>query len=109
MGGGDHDLNFQRIHNAITGAYGDKMDWSWGAEIESSRSESDGTIPFGDHLFKRTSGRIQILGPNSQTNLFAGYQDKYFGCQEMYIHLMAQMKQKCQNSSLLIESLPQLC
>jgi hypothetical protein len=84
IGGGDHDLNFQRIHNAITGAYGDSKDWTWGAEIESSRSESDGTIPFGDHSFKRTSGRVQILGPNSQTNLFAGYQDKYFGWPEMY-------------------------
>ena len=84
IGGGDHDLNFQRIHNAITGAYGDSKDWTWGAEIESSRSESDGTIPFGDHSFKRTSGRIQILGPDSQTDLFAGYQEKYFGWPEMY-------------------------
>ena len=78
VGGGDHDLNFQRIHNAITGAYGDSKDWTWGAEIESSRSESDGTIPFADHSFDRTSGRIQILGPDSQTDLFAGYQHKVF-------------------------------
>ena len=77
IGGGDHDLNFQRIHNAITGAYGDSKDWTWGAEIESSRSESDGTIPYGDHAFDRTSGRIQLLGPDSQTDLFAGYQDKF--------------------------------
>ena len=84
IGGGDHDLNFQRIHNAITGAYGDSKDLTWGAEIESSRSESDGTIPFGDHSFKRTSGRIQILGPDSQTDIFAGYQDKYFGWPGMY-------------------------
>jgi len=84
VGGGDHDLNFQRIHNAITGAYGDSKDWTWGAEIESSRSESDGTIPYGDHAFDRTSGRIQLLGPDSQTDLFAGYQHKYFGWPEMY-------------------------
>ena len=31
------------------------------AEIEGSRSESDGTIPFGDHAFDRTSGRIRYL------------------------------------------------
>ncbi len=84
VGGGDHDLNFQRIHNAITGAHGDSKDWTWGAEIESSRSESDGTIPYGDHSFKRTSGRIQLLGPNSQTDLFAGYQDKFYGWPGMY-------------------------
>ena len=84
VGGGDHDLNFQRIHNAITGAYGDSKDWTWGAEIESSRSESDGTISFSDHAFDRTSGRFQLLGPDSQTDLFAGYQHKQFGQYGMY-------------------------
>jgi hypothetical protein len=63
IGGGDHNLNFQRLHHALTGAYGNSKDWTWGAEIEASRSESDGTIPFGDHSFDRTSGRIQVLGP----------------------------------------------
>ena len=84
VGGGDHDLNFQRIHNAITGAFGDSEDWTWGAEIESSRSESDGTIPYGDHSFTRTSSRIQLLGPDSQTDLFVGYQHKKFGQYGMY-------------------------
>ena len=84
VGGGDHDLNFQRIHNAITGTYGNSEDWTWGAEIESSRSESDGTITYGDHSFTRTSGRMQLLGPDSQTDLFAGYQDKFYGWPGMY-------------------------
>ena len=83
-GVGDHNLNFQRLHNAITGAYGDSQDWTWGAEIECSRSESDGTIPFGDHSFDRTSGRFQLLGPDSQTDFFAGYQDKFYGWPGMY-------------------------
>jgi vitamin B12 transporter len=84
VGGGDHDLNFQRIHHALTGFYGDSKDWTWGAEIEGSRSESDGTIAFGDHSFDRSSGRIQLLGPDSQTDLFAGYQHKLFGQYGMY-------------------------
>ena len=84
IGGGDHNLNFQRIHHALTGTYGDSKDWTWGAEIEGSRSESDGTIPHGDHAFDRTSGRIQLLGPDSQTDLFAGYQHKKFGQYGMY-------------------------
>ena len=84
LGGGDHNLNFQRIHHALTGPSGDSKDWTWGAEIEGSRSESDGTIPFGDHSFDRTSGRIQLLGPDSQTDLFAGYQDKFYGWPGMY-------------------------
>ena len=55
-----------------------------GTSVRPTRSESDGTITYGDHAFDRTSGRIQLLGPNSQTDLFAGYQDKYFGWPEMY-------------------------
>ena len=84
VGGGDHDLNFQRIHNAWTGAYKKDEDWTWGAEIESSRSESDGTIAHGDHNFRRTSGRIQLTGQDSQTDFFAGYQEKIFGWPGMY-------------------------
>ena len=84
IGGGDHNLNFQRLHNAWTGSYQESPDWSWGAEAEISRSESDGTIPFGDHNFDRTTGRIQLIGPNSQTDFFAGYQSKLFGWPEMY-------------------------
>ena len=37
-----------------------------------------------DHSFDRTSGRIQILGTDSQTDLFAGYQHKDFGLYGMY-------------------------
>ena len=84
IGGGDHDLNFQRLHNAWTGPYAESDEWTWGAEFETSRSESDGTIPYGDHDFARTTGRIQLLGPDSQTDLFAGYQDKFFGWPGMY-------------------------
>lgn len=84
LGGGDHDLNFQRIHHGLTGALGESGDWSWGAETEFSRSESNGTIRFGDHDFDRSTGRIQLLGPNSQTDLFAGYQSKFFGWPELY-------------------------
>jgi hypothetical protein len=84
IGGGDHNLNFQRLHNAWTGSYQESADWSWGGEAETSRSESDGTIPFGDHNFDRTTGRIQLIGPDSQTDFFAGYQSKFFGWPEMY-------------------------
>jgi hypothetical protein len=84
VGGGDHDLNFQRIHSGQTGQLGDNTDWSWGAEAEVSRSESDGTIRFGDHDFDRVTGRVQLVGPNSQTDFFAGYQAKFFAWPGMY-------------------------
>ena len=82
-GGGDHDLNFQRIHHGFAAQLGES-DWSWGAEAEVSRSESDGTIPLGEHDFDRYTGRVQLVGPNSQTDLFAGYQSKFFGWPGMY-------------------------
>jgi len=84
IGGGDHDLNFQRIHQALTGGFTNTADWSWGVEAEFSRSESDGTIQHGDHNFNRTTGRVQLVGPNSQTDFFAGYQEKFFGWPAMY-------------------------
>ena len=84
IGGGDNDLNFQRLHSAWTGPYGLSNDWNWGVEIETSRSESDGTIQYGDHNFDRTTGRLQLIGPKSQTDLFAGYQSKFFGLYGMY-------------------------
>lgn len=83
-GGGDHDLNFQRIHHGMTGQIGETSNWSWGLEGEYSRSESDGTIPDADHDFNRTSARFQLIGPNSQTDFFAGYQEKFFGIFGMY-------------------------
>ena len=84
LGGGDHDLNFQRIHHALTGDFENGSEWSWGAEVETSRSESDGTVQYGDHDFDRTTGRVQFVGPNSQTDFFAGYQSKFFGQYGMY-------------------------
>ena len=83
FGGGDNSLNFQRLHNAWT----DELDhegWSIGYETEFSRSESDGTVPYSDHDFSRTTARVQLLGPNSQTDFFAGYQSKFFGQFGMY-------------------------
>jgi hypothetical protein len=84
IGFGEHDLNFQRIYNGLTGTFKNATDWSWGVEGEYSRSESDGTIPHGDHNFYRTTGRVQLIGPNSQTDFFAGYQEKFFGWPGMY-------------------------
>ena len=84
FGAGDHDLNFQRLHQAWTGPYGASEGWTWGSEIETSRSEGDGAVPYGDHDFSRLTGRFQLVGPDSQTDFFAGYQSKFFGLYGMY-------------------------
>lgn len=84
FGGGAHALNFQRLHQAWTKPWGEIEEGSLGYELEYSQSESDGTVEFGDHDFDRSAARIQILRPQSQTDLFAGYQSKYFGWPAMY-------------------------
>ena len=84
IGGGNNHLNFQRIHTAFKRDLNKYKKWTWGAELEYSRSESDGTIKFGDHHFNRSSARFQLIGPTSQTDFFAGYQDKFFGWPELY-------------------------
>ncbi|MCH6258269.1 TonB-dependent receptor [Puniceicoccaceae bacterium K14] len=82
IGFGNNDLNFQRAYTAWT--FNSESDWSWGAEAEASRSESAGSIENGDHNFNRYSGRLQLLGPKSQTDLIAGYQAKFLAWPELY-------------------------
>ncbi len=54
------------------------------ADIDVARSESDGSVPYGDHHFERASGRLQLLDEHSQTDLFAGWQKKFFGWPNLY-------------------------
>jgi hypothetical protein len=84
IGAGNNNFNLQRVHSGVSMALADYTDWTIGVEAEYSRSESDGTIENGDHDFQRASGRIQLVGPSSQTDLFFGSQEKFFGWPNMY-------------------------
>lgn len=84
LGMGNNNFNMQRIHNAVSWSVDDSSQWKAGIEGEYSRSESDGTIDNGDHQFERASGRIQLLSDSSQTDLFFGYQQKFFGWPNLY-------------------------
>jgi hypothetical protein len=84
IGGGENELNFQRLHSAWVEPFHADGKWKWGYEAEYSRSESDGTVVYSDHDFSRVSARVQLVGPHSQTDLFAGYQSKFFGQFGMY-------------------------
>ncbi len=55
-----------------------------GVDVEAAHSESDGSVPFGDHEFKRFSGRVQLRDASSQTDLFFGWQKKFFGWPNLY-------------------------
>ncbi|WP_133469557.1 TonB-dependent receptor plug domain-containing protein [Paraglaciecola marina] len=84
IGTGNNGFNLQRIHSSFSIPLDDPGDWNIGVEGEHSLSESDGTIENGDHDFRRTSARIQLAGPESQTDLFFGYQEKFFGWPNLY-------------------------
>jgi len=55
-----------------------------GGTISASGSTGDGTVPYGDHNFKRFSGHLQLRGQDSETNLLLGYHDKFMGWPGMY-------------------------
>ena len=54
------------------------------ADVAWAHSAANGTIPYGDNYFDRVAGRVQLAGAHSQTDLFAGYQAKFFGWPNLY-------------------------
>ncbi len=55
-----------------------------GADFAVAHSASDGPLALGDSRFDRVNGRVQLLGAAAQTDLFAGYQKKFFGWLNLY-------------------------
>ncbi|HEX2852365.1 MAG TPA: TonB-dependent receptor [Opitutaceae bacterium] len=80
---GNHGMNRQEFYqgiasNARGGGY------RVAADVAYARSESDGSVEFGDHRFSRMNARLQLAGSMSQTDVFAGYQEKFFGWPNLY-------------------------
>jgi vitamin B12 transporter len=82
-GAGDNDLFRSELYS---GYVSDKKiaGRTLAADASVAYSESDGTRTFGDHEFSRFNARIQLSDDVSQTDLFAGRQDKEFGWPNMY-------------------------
>ena len=80
---GEHGLNRQEFYQGyvsdlhIAGA-------RLAADVSAARSESDGAVRFGEHEFERVNLRVQLATASSQTDLFAGYQAKFFGWPNLY-------------------------
>ncbi len=55
-----------------------------GADVSVAHSRSDGSVPFGEHRFDRVNGRVQLTRGTAQTDVFAGYQAKFFGWPNLY-------------------------
>ncbi|MBM3854187.1 MAG: TonB-dependent receptor, partial [Verrucomicrobia bacterium] len=55
-----------------------------GVDLALAHSKSAGAIAHGDHEFNRANLRLQRVGSDSQTDVFAGYQGKRFGWPNLY-------------------------
>lgn len=84
LGTGTNDFNLQSIHAAKNTQLDSLANYTLGFEGEYSHSQSDGTIDNGDHDFSRAAGRVQLASEHSQTDLFYGSQDKFFGWPNLY-------------------------
>lgn len=84
LGAGSNDFNLQTIHASVSTPLETNANWRIGFEGEYSHSQSDGSIEFGDHDFTRHSARVQLSGAQSQTDLFFGSQEKFFGWPNLY-------------------------
>ena len=82
IGAGEDGYWYASAYGAHTGQSDDGS--TWGIDAELSHSESDGPIEYGDHDFDRVSIRFQRQDSHSQSDLFFGYQDKFFGWPNMY-------------------------
>ncbi|MEI8652737.1 TonB-dependent receptor [Pseudoalteromonas sp. Hal273] len=84
LGTGTNDFNLQSIHAAKNTQLDSLANYTLGFEGEYSHSQSDGTLDNGDHDFSRASARVQLASEHSQTDLFYGSQDKFFGWPNLY-------------------------
>ncbi len=83
IGIGEHGLKRGELYQGCAGI-ATVAGRSVGADLAFARSKSDGAVPFGDHDFSRINARLQLAGHSSQTDLFAGYQEKFFGWPNLY-------------------------
>lgn len=72
------------------------------ADVSVAHSRSDGAVPFGEHRFDRVNGRVQLTGGAAQTDVFAGYQAKFFGWPNLYTPFNSNETENLQTLLLLV-------
>jgi len=82
LGFGSDDLLFASARISLSKALSEGQ--KAGLTLSAAASSGDGTLPFGDHEFKRFAGHFQLGDEGRETNLVVGYQDKFFGWPGMY-------------------------
>jgi len=80
LGVGSDALNYQSLYQGVTLGSG------WAVDVSAGRSEGDGTVDYGDFKMERYAGRLQYYSDDGlRIDVFAGYQDKFYGWPELYI------------------------
>ncbi|HUG11319.1 MAG TPA: TonB-dependent receptor [Opitutaceae bacterium] len=82
VGAGEYGLRRADIYEAV--ALHESAGLAVLSDFSASWSQGDGSVPGGDHEFARYAGRLQFRRGNAQTDLFAGYQSKFFGWPNLY-------------------------
>lgn len=93
---GEHQFQREEFYQGYAGSSSKRRHLA--GDVAVAHSASDGTIAFGDHNFTRVDGRIQLVGPGSQTDFFAGYQEKFFGWPNLYTPFNAKESENLQTS-----------
>jgi len=83
VGGGEYGLLQGEFYQGFV------SDETWGGrdvalDVAWAHSEADGAVQWGDHELDRVNARVQLRGGGAQTDLFAGYQAKFFGWPNLY-------------------------
>ena len=83
IGMGEYGLRRGEIYQgfaASAGSGGARL----GGDVALAHSRADGSVAFGESRFDRANVRLQRADASSQTDLFAGYQAKFFGWPNLY-------------------------
>lgn len=82
VAGGEHGFHRESLYAGASRSIRDGQ--ALAADFAVARSRSDGAVPFGDHDFSRVNGRVQWRTAQAQTDVFVGYQRKFFGWPNLY-------------------------
>jgi vitamin B12 transporter len=101
LSAGDYSTHREELYQGYRTKLGDSETYL-GADFSIANSESDGTVPYGDHHFERINGRFQLQSAYGQTDLFAGYQHKFFGWPNLYTPYGVKETENLQTSLVML-------
>ncbi len=77
IGFGNDNLDFQSL--GFAGVTTTSTNADLGIAVSGARSDADGSLPNGDHEFRRFNVQLQRASDGLQTDLILAYQDKFYG------------------------------